>query len=319
MDLSKITDYQPLPGLRNPHLQSIVPSVLRPLTHRFVRKQLELPDGDFLLLDWWQQSSDRLLILTHGLEGHSRRSYMLGMARWFVRHGWDVLSWNFRSCGGQLNRLPRFYHSGETGDLATVIEHALEHHDYPHISLVGFSMGGNQTLVYLGSQPVPSQVKSAVTISVPCDLAGCAEVMAQSDNRFYMNRFVRELGEKVQHKAQQFPHLISADDYHQVKSFYEFDDRYTAPLHGFRNAQDYWQQCSSQRYLATINTPTLMINAMDDPFLSPSCYPKEQVSQNNALTLVTPKHGGHVGFIRYQLWSPLWSEQLALKYCQHYG
>jgi predicted alpha/beta-fold hydrolase len=315
------TDYQPSPGLKNPHLQSIAPSVFRNLSHRFERKRLELADGDFLLLDWWTQSSDRLVILTHGLEGNSRRSYMIGMARWFIRHGWDVLSWNFRGCGGEMNRLPRFYHSGEIGDLSTVIEHALSTKDYQQLSLIGFSMGGNQTLVYLGRDDIekPDVLKSAVAISVPCDLAGCADVMADRKNSFYMQRFVNELGEKVKQKAQLFPELISAADYHQVNSFHQFDDRYTAPLHGFRDAQDYWQQCSSQRFLKDIQTPTLLINALDDPFLSESCFPYELASQHRHLSLSTPKYGGHVGFIRYRMWAPLWSEQQALKFCQHHS
>ncbi|WP_428240496.1 YheT family hydrolase [Gynuella sp.] len=312
-----MNSYQPRPGLRNPHVQSITPGLLRYVPNRFSRSQLELDDGDFLLLDWQRQNSDRLVILSHGLEGHSRRAYVAGMARAFFRQGYDALAWNFRSCGGQLNRLPRFYHSGATEDLAAVVQHAVDL-GYQQIVLVGFSMGGNLTLVYLGRHQVPEAVKAAATFSVPCDLANCADQLASSHNGFYMRRFLKDLQPKIEAKARQFPQLISATDYHRLKNFHDFDACYTAPLHGFSSASDYWNQSSALHYLPDITIPTLLVNARDDSFLGPNCYPEELANKHRFLHFEAPLHGGHVGFIRYQLWRELWSEARALQFAQQY-
>lgn len=309
--------YLPPRWLRNGHLQSVWPTLFRKVTLQApVTAELDTPDDDFLRLDWYRQGHSRLAILCHGLEGHSRRPYILGMARALLRAGWDVLAWNYRSCGGVMNRQLRFYHSGATDDLDVVVQHVLSTTSYPRIALVGFSMGGNLSLVYLGqrAQTLDARLVGAATFSVPCDLAGSARKLARRTNRIYMQRFLTELREKMTQKAEQFPGQIDVSGFEQIRSFQEFDDRYTAPLHGFKDAEDYWRRCSSLYFLSSVPVPALIVNAQDDPFLSADCYPWERAAQNPMITLESPQWGGHVGFVTRSTDGIYWSERRAVEF-----
>ncbi|SBV94866.1 Alpha/beta hydrolase fold family protein [uncultured delta proteobacterium] len=269
----------------------------------FAREQLELEDGDFILVDWLfasgkaESPASKLVILSHGLEGDSTRSYMRAMAIAMANHGWDVASRNFRGCGGPINRLPVLYHSGETADLDAVVRHA-EARGYEHIALVGFSMGANQILMYLGKTPeaVPASVKRAAAVSVPCDLTGCSVELSRPRNRIYMEYFLRTLRGKMREKHAAFPDLFDIEGLDGMKTFKEFDGRFTAPLGGFSSAEDYWEKASSLPYLDRIRIPSLVVNAANDPFLSESCYPVEEAGASPYLYLLTPAQGGHVGF-----------------------
>lgn len=297
--------------LCNSHLETIWPAVLRrPPLPAYRRERIATPDDDFLDLDWVNNDHDRLVVISHGLEGDSRRAYVTGMANALNATGWDVLAWNFRGCSGQINRQPRFTHNGSTDDLDVVIRHALGVGCYRTLMLVGFSMGGNLSLVYLGRDAalVPEQVKAAVVFSVPCDLAAAADRLAEPANRLYMWRFLRLMGRKVAEQANRYPELFQVDGYQKIKSFQDFDARYTAPLHGFSDERDYWQQCSSLRYLDRIEKPVWIVNARNDPFLPDSCYP---TGDNPLLTLLVPDQGGHCGFTRFGNDGKFWSEQLA--------
>ena len=308
--------YRPPAWLRNGHVQSVWPSLFRkvamPEPHTEV---LSTPDNDELHLDWYRQGSDRLAILSHGLEGHSRRPYVLGLARALMLKGWDVLAWNFRSCGGAMNHQPRFYHSGATEDLHLVTSHALNQR-YQNLALTGFSMGGNLTLLYLAQlgEHVDSRISRAVTYSVPIDLAGSADVLALPSRRIYMQRFLKDLHGKMQQKARIFPNLIDTSGFEKIRSFHEFDNRYTAPLHGFRDAQDYWASCSALPRLNDIRVPSLIINAADDPFLSPDCYPQSRDVLGPYVQMEIPKWGGHVGFVERSKEGYYWSERRALAF-----
>ncbi len=283
--------------LFNSHLETIVPSAFRKVEGSYVRERLELTDGDFLDLDWMPNDTDRLVIITHGLEGSSDRHYSKGMASYFHRKGWDSVAWNCRGCSGEMNRLPRFYHHGATEDISAVIDHAIKK-KYKHISLVGFSMGGSMSLKYLGERNnnTPTEVKSAVAFSVPCDLGSSARELDKPSKSFYLNRFLKKLEKKIQAKALLFPDLISVNGFEKIKTFREFDTRYTAPLHGFVDADDFYTKASSGSYLEAIQTPTLIVNALNDPFLPEACYPIEIAKEHAHLFLETPKRGGHVGF-----------------------
>jgi hypothetical protein len=278
---------------------------------------LPTPDNDELHLDWYRQGSNRLAIVSHGLEGHSRRPYVLGLTRALLRDGWDVLAWNFRSCGGVMNRQPRFYHSGATEDLSLVVNHGLAN-DYDTLFLSGFSMGGNLTLLYLGEQGerVDSRICGAVTFSVPCDLAGSADMLALPSRKIYMQRFLRDLKVKMHEKAQKFPDLIDVSGFDSIRSFHQFDDRYTAPLHGFRDARDYWARCSALGRLRDVRVPALMLNAADDPFLSPRCFPESRRVLGAHVRLEAPRWGGHVGFVEHARDGFYWSERRALAFLQ---
>lgn len=312
-------DYRPPVWLRNGHVQSVWPSLLRRVVMPEPQTQvLPTPDNDELHLDWYRQGSDRLAIISHGLEGHSRRPYVLGLARALMLKGWDVLAWNFRSCGGTMNHQPRFYHSGATEDLHVVVTHALGK-SYRNVSLSGFSMGGNLTLLYLAQLGayVDDRISSTVAYSVPVDLAGSADVLALPSRRIYMQRFLQDLHGKMQQKAQSFPNLIDTNGFEHIRSFHQFDNRYTAPLHGFRDATDYWVSCSALPRLKDIRVPSLIINAADDPFLSADCYPQSRDLLGPCVQMEIPKWGGHVGFVEHRKDGFYWSERRALSFLSH--
>ena len=207
------------------------------------------------------------------------------------------------------------YHSGETTDLHCVVEYCVIQ-GYSRIALVGFSMGGNQVLKYLGEarHRVPKEVKAAAVFSVPCDLAGSAGELDRFSNRIYMINFLKTLRQKVRYKNIRYPDYYPLEGLDNIKTFAEFDQRYTAPIHGFSSARDYWQKASSLPYLSRIRIPTLLVNARNDPFLSDSCFP-DQVAEHSAyLYFEAPREGGHVGFT-----SPLgvrqyWSESRAASF-----
>ena len=265
----------------------------------FQRERLELEDGDFLDLDWLRggvPKADKLAVLSHGLEGHSRDGYMRTMAIAFREAGWDVLAWNFRGCSGELNRLPRFYHSGETGDLGRVIARAAV--DYCRIGLVGHSLGGNLILKYLGESPPHPAVVGGVAISAPVDLASSAHVLDRNPaNRIYLRRLISSLVRKVEAKARIFPEIVDTCGVGRIHGFTDFDDRYTARLHGFSDAEDYWSRCSSRPLIPSISVPALLLNARNDPFLTPESFPVEEARASKTFSLEAPDSGGHLGFV----------------------
>ncbi|MBD3290059.1 alpha/beta fold hydrolase [candidate division KSB1 bacterium] len=313
--------YHPPLLLRNGHLQSIYPSLFRKLDAGFYRRQrIETPDEDFLDLDWSRRGNERLAIISHGLEGNSHRAYVVGMAKALNTNGWDVLAWNYRSCSGEPNRLLRSYHNGVTDDLHLVIEHALNSYSYPMIALIGFSMGGNLTLLYLGQQAaaVRSALKAAAVFSVPCDLKSSSAELAKFKNRIYMKRFLNMLHQKIKAKMELMPDDINDDDFHHIKNFKDFDDRYTAPIHGFKNAEDYWRKCSSRQFIPSIKIPTLIISAQNDPFLGAECFPTEEAARNDNIRLEIPAHGGHVGFVEFNRQKLYWSEKRAVQFIEEF-
>jgi predicted alpha/beta-fold hydrolase len=312
-----MTSYQPPPFFRNPHLQTLFPTLFRRVPGiSYTRERISTPDDDFLDLDWVRRGSNRLVVVSHGLEGDSQRAYVKGMVRAALKQGFDALAWNFRGCSGVPNRQPRLYHSGSDNDLETVLRHVLEHCDYRAIALVGFSMGGNVSLVYLGRRQhaIDPRIKCCVAFSVPGDLADCSRALARPENRIYMKRFLKMLHVKVRMGQERFPELINDRDYHLLRDFYDFDNRYTAPLHGFKDAEDYWRQCSAARFIPGIRIPTLLVSALDDPFLGPGCYPRKEAAANPVFTFETPAHGGHVGFVSFNREKIYWSERRALAF-----
>jgi len=302
-------------GLGNGHLQTILPVLFRRVPQiTCERERIETPDGDFLDLDWNRdQRSDSLVIITHGLEGNSTNASVQGMAGAFQRAGWDTLAWNLRGCSGEPSRLLRTYHSGAWEDLQCVIDHAAG--GYRNIALVGFSIGGNLTLKYLGDHgsAIHPSIKGAVAFSVPCDLASSAKVLESRINSIYMNHFLKDLRRKIHEKAATFPGGISTEGLDHIRTFREFDGTYTAPLNGFLSAEDYWSKASSKPSLAGITVPTLLVNALNDPFLAPECFPREEAEVNPLLYLELPKSGGHLGFITFA--KEYWSETRAVEFC----
>lgn len=317
--------YHPHFPFSNSHVQTIFPTLLRKNPSlRPRRARLETDDGDFLDIDWHFSATDgvtKLAIVSHGLEGHSRKKYPLGMANCLTKNGWDVVCLNFRGCSGESNRLPRLYHSGVTDDLHRVLQHCLATERYHDAVLVGFSMGGNQTLKYLGENRdiLAPQLRAAVVFSVPCMLADSVEKMDGWQNGIYMRYFLRSLTKKMRLKAEMFPGLFDMTGIEKIKTFGPFDDRYTAPLHGFRDAADYYQRCSSRQFLPTIQIPCLMVQSVDDPFLSASCFPIAEAEANPYLSLEITEFGGHVGFWGGWRNEHYWSEIRTVEFLQLLG
>ncbi len=304
-------DYVRPSFLPNRHLETIYPALFRSVDlARYERERIDTPDNDFLDLDFLRQGASHLVIISHGLEGNTERSYIKGMAKAFFETGFDVLAWNYRGCSGEMNRQPRFYHSGATEDLKTVIEYVYP--TYQSISLVGFSLGGNLTLKFLGeSGTIYQKITTAIVFSVPLDLhTSCVEIMKPA-NWLYHQRFLKSLKTKVLQKSSQQP-TIRVDHLNSVKTLMEFDDQFTAPIHGFANAIDYYTRCSSIHFLEAIQTKTLIINAKNDPFLSRECFP--DLKEHTFVKTESPLHGGHVGFAHFGGNGLYWSELRALDF-----
>ena len=285
--------------LFNGHLETIVPSLRRHVTGvSYWREKIDTPDGDFLNLDWSKVGSKKLLIISHGLEGDSMRHYALGLVKIFNRAGIDVLVWNNRTCGGEINLRPILYHHGASYDLDTVVQHVLGKKSYGEIFLAGISMGGAQTLKYLGEKgmDLPPQITRAAVYSTPCNLASSAATLKFRSNLFYKNRFLGKLKRKMEAKALQFPELIDLDLLRKVRDFDAFDNQFTAKLHGFRDAADFYKSVSADNWMGQIAIPTLVLNALNDPLLGPECYPVKFAESMSNIFLERPKRGGHTGF-----------------------
>ncbi len=307
--------YSPPLLLFNGHLETVYPALFRRVPAvTYQRERISTHDDDFLDLDWITVGSRKLVILSHGLEGNTKRAYMRGMARAVQMAGFDVLAWNYRGCSEEINRQRRFYHSGATDDLDRVVQHAIQQ-NYDVIHLIGFSLGGNLTLKYLGETGagINSRIGKAIVFSAPLDLHSSCLRISQPQNRIYALRFLFSLKDKVRRKAQHRSDLDIAG-IGQIKSLIEFDDRFTGPIHGYTGALDYYSRCSSLPLLSSITRPTLVVNSRNDPFLSKECFP---ANAGRSVTLVYPSRGGHVGYTTFSGNGLFWSEQVALAFLGH--
>jgi predicted alpha/beta-fold hydrolase len=308
--------YKPSPLLWNGHLETIYPSLFRNVVvSKATRHHISTPDNDFLEFDLYQNQSKTLVIISHGLEGDAQRAYVLGMVRAAMLANMDALAWYYRGCGPTLNKTLRLYHSGATDDLHTVVQHA-NTLGYENIYLIGFSLGGNLTLKYLGElnkNASTLNIKKGVAISAPVHLHSACIAISQPTNWIYSTRFLKSLKKKILIKAKQFPSL-STHPIAQIKTLIDFDDVYTAPLHGFKNALDYYTQNSSLYFLDKISVPILILNAKNDPFLSDLCFPNKEVENHPYVQLLVPERGGHVGFSQFNKNGIYWSEERAINF-----
>jgi predicted alpha/beta-fold hydrolase len=300
MPILKSTYPGPPIFLFNGHLETIVPSLYRKVKNvNYQREKINTPDGDFLNLDWSKVGSDKLLIISHGLEGDSERHYVKGLVKLFNQHKIDALVWNNRTCGGEINKLPILYHHGASYDLDTTVRHVLELNSYSTVYLTGISMGGAQTLKYLGEKgkEVPKEIKKSAVYSTPCNLPSSAATLKLKSNIFYKNRFLGKLKKKMAAKALQFPELIDSSLLEKVTDFDTFDTHFTAKLHGFKDASDFYQTVSADNWMNEISIPSLILNAKNDPLLGPECYPIELAKGKPEIILEIPERGGHTGFV----------------------
>lgn len=339
MPIINIDDYKPPFWLPDSQSQTIFPSVFRKIDGlKYVRERITTPDGDFLDVDKSQAIASHneksfnaelkiglknspindcgvlapLIILSHGLEGDTSRQYIKGMVKNFNIQGFDCFAWNFRSCSGEINQTKRFYHSGATDDLETIVKFSLSK-GYQKIQLVGFSLGGNLTLKFLGEkgQNLYPEIQKAITFSVPLHLSSSSKKIGW----LYTKRFNTSLIKKILEKSQRFPDFqIDTSDIAKIKTLKDFDDAYTSQLHGFIDAEDYYEHNSSLFFLDNISIPTLIINAQNDPFLSKECFPFEKIKHLEKVYFQAPKMGGHCGFYPDDYQGVLWSEKQALEW-----
>ncbi len=309
--------YSPPFLLRNGHAHTIYANLIRSAPALdYTRERILVSDGDFLDLDLVEaEGSEVLFIFSHGLEGSSQAGYIKRLVKKCVERNYSALAWNFRGCSGEPNRKLYSYHSGKSEDLRSVVEHVLNNKSYSQIFLVGISAGGNMTLKYLGEEGegYPSSIVGASTISVPCDLEGCAKALARSGNKIYMKRFLNDLYLKLVEKKRHFPEL-DLSDYDTIKNFYDYDNRFTAPQNGYSDCYQYWKANSSLAFIKDIACPALLLSSYDDPFLSETCYPDAHAP--HIQTVYTP-YGGHVGHLSDYLGRVCWYEDILFKYFDH--
>jgi len=320
MPLIENSSYKAPLFLGNNHLQTVLPTLFRKVKGiSYIRERMETPDDDFIDLDMSSVNADKAVILSHGLEGKSERAYMKGMIRAFNKRGWDGVSFNFRGCSGVPNRTSATYHSGKTEDLHSVIRYLLLTKKYKEIALVGFSLGANLTLKYAGEmgKRIPSEIKCAIGISAPCDLVSSSIEINKKKNYVYAKRFLSTLVDKMKAREHLHPANITRD-YRSIKTLTDFDDKFTAPLNGFSSSIDYYQKCSSLKYIGKTAIPTLIINAKDDPILGEKCFPYKEAAESTLLYLEVPGKGGHMGFITFSKDGEFWHETRAADFAGNY-
>ena len=312
--------YRPAFWYRGRHLQTLWGPLLRrgrrpPLR----RERLETADGDFVDIDWLADgpAAAPLVLVLHGLEGSARSHYAQGLLREAGRLGLRAGVLHFRSCSGEVNRLARLYHSGDTSDLEWLVEHLGKREPDLRLGLVGISLGGNVVLKWLGEQgeAAPAAVVGAVAISTPFDLTACAEVLDQGFNRaVYTRSFLRTMKAKILAKAHLYDGRIDVAAVLRSRTFTQYDRLFTAPLNGFADERDYWSRASSGPYLERIRRPTLLINAINDPFMPGQHLPVEVVARSPWLEAAFVPEGGHVGFLDGALGGSSWAERRALAF-----
>lgn len=304
--------FKPAVGLANGHLQTLFPALFskpdRPQTEVEI---LELDDGDFVECVWHQKPSplDKtpIMILFHGLAGSFQSPYIKRVMTALGKEGFAVVLMHFRGCGKEMNRLPRSYHSGETGDAKALIKHLQTHYQKSPLFALGYSLGGNMLLKLLGELCDKSPFYSAMAVCAPMQLDSSARRINQGFSRLYQHRLMRLLNHSLEEKYNyhDMESLIGLkrEDVKKLRTFWEFDDVYTAPIHGFKDAREYYEKSSAKQYLKDITTPTLILHAEDDPFMGEEVVPKEEeLSPSVVLELST--NGGHVGFVAGSLFRP---------------
>ncbi|MFV1987488.1 MAG: YheT family hydrolase [Gemmatimonadota bacterium] len=290
--------FRPFPGLGNPHAQTIGGRLRRArLRPRYRRVRIDTDDGDFLDLDVrdLDKPARATCLLLHGLEGCARSGYMLATAEALAAHDIVAIALNFRSCGGSPNRTLGTYHSGRTDDLRRAL--AWTEREFPGLrrTAAGYSLGGNALLVHLGSAGPAAGLDAAAAVSVPYELGLCADALERGLGKLYASYFLRSLGAKLEEKARRFPGQVSERAL-SAGSMREFDDAFTAPVHGFASAEDYYSRCSAARFVDGVRVPTLLLQAEDDPLVPARSIPHAMIEANDALRLIVTGRGGHVGY-----------------------
>ena len=292
--------FVPAPWLANPHLQTIYASLAAPAPRvEYRRERWEAPDGDFVDVDFVDGPADAPAVhLFHGLEGSSRSHYARHLMHATKARGWRGAVLNFRGCSGEPNRLPRAYHSGDSDEIDWVIRRLRSRTGNARLYAAGVSLGGHALLKWLGErgEDATELVGGAAAVSAPMDLMAGGDALGRGFARLYARHFLRSLKRHASGKLERYPDLFDERAMRRVRTLRDFDNVFTAPVHGFRDTDDYWTRASSKPWLGSIRVPTLVLNARDDPFLPESALPTER-EVSDAVTLEFPAKGGHVGFV----------------------
>ncbi len=297
------SQFRPAAWLKNAHAQTIYPSFPWAGAPRlnFRNENIELPDGDITVVDWLADPADAdpnspTLIVLHGLEGSAESPYARLLLQAAAQRGWRAAVLHFRDCGDYRNRLPRRYHAGETNDIRFFLERLrTEGHQGPMMA-AGYSLGGNVLLKYLGESGISTPLHAAAAVSVPLNLHLSADALSQGFSKVYQRYLLKRMKKAVSRKFDQYTAAFDWQRAMGAKTFAEFDDAVTAPLHGFTGKDEYYDRCSSAGFLKEIQRPTLIINSLDDPFNTPDAIPPEN-QLSDSVTLEISEHGGHVGFV----------------------
>lgn len=309
--------YKPKLFFKLGDVNTVYPTFFRNVKVDYVRERIELNDGDFLDIDRIKNGNKKVAVLCHGLEGSSGSNYIKAVASLLNKNEFDITAVNYRSCSGEMNRLPKFYHAGATDDLRAVIDYIED--DYDEVYLVGYSLGANLVLKYMGvDEGRDKKLKAGVAISCPMDLYDSSFALNKKRNYVYRMKFLISLKKKLIEKHKMMPGQINIDGIDKMKDFNDFDDRYTARLNGFKDADDYYKKESAINFLPDIKIPALIINAKDDPILSSKCYPKHLKKINENLNILYPKYGGHVGFAKFNK-DYYWTDYKVLDFFRHVG
>jgi predicted alpha/beta-fold hydrolase len=311
--------FLPAWGLKNQHLQTLfAPIFRRPKRPHIEKEVFELEDGDFVDIFWHHAkpkitSNKPIMILFHGLEGSFKSAYIQGMMNYFDAENYDTVIMHFRGCSGRINRLARAYHSGDSADALAWISYLNNKYPQAPLYAVGFSLGGNMLLKMVAEEGTHSVLKAAIAVSAPLQLDICATQMNSGFSKLYQYLLIKELKEKlsqryIKHDIEKIISL-SLQKVKKIKTFWEIDDYYTAPIHGFKSVDDYYSKCSAKQYLKNISIPTLIIHAKDDPFMTSEVIPTQK-EVSNSVILEISDYGGHVGFISGSLFKPeYWLEK----------
>ena len=299
---------------KNGHYNTFIPAlILKNPPIRYQRQRWITPDQDFIDVDFSKIGSRRAAVILHGLEGNSSSGYVLHFADYFNRHDWDVVAPNYRGCSGEMNKKLQMYHSGSTGDIDFVLQQIIR--DYDEIMLIGFSLGGNLVLKYLGEETfdIDQKIRGGIAISAPIDLHDASIELLKWENFAYQLKFLQSLGTKIWKKKRQFPEKISITPLFKTYNLYRFDEYFTAPIFGYKDARDYYDQNSSLQFIPNLKRPCLLVNAMDDPFLGVHSYPQDLALDIDHFYYCEPTYGGHVGFAK-NAQNRNWLKELSLNF-----
>ena len=319
------SQFRPAFGFANPHLQTLLPYLItQPDNKHLTEQTLELDDGDFLDLSWSGEpvNGKPIIVIFHGLESSIDSHYVPKIMRALKQRGWTSLLMHFRGCSGRPNRLARSYHSGETGDARYLFDWLGEHYPDSPLTAIGYSLGGNMLLKLQAEYGTDSPLQAAVSVCAPIRLNLCADRIDQGFSRIYQRVLIKCLIQKVLDKADfiNYQDLIgmSTEKIKHIKTFWEFDGLITAPLHGFKDVHDYYAQSNSHQYLKDIKKPTLMIHALDDPFMTPEIIPDDS-DLSASVEYELCQNGGHIGFISGSLHKPVfWLQQRIPEYLSNF-